>query len=179
VGRADPGDLGDAAVVVVEHGSRVGAEERERRELACLVPELLEPDGGVDVAVCPQQGNHLAEDARVSGAEQGGQPRVELLCDELAAGHQLLEHLRSIEGPVAGRVTQVTERHAELEELMLQGGAVLGRGDHGDGFARSEAVDEERSDSRDQLRVIRVEAERVVTRVKNEWLAPHRERRYA
>lgn len=70
-------------------------------------------------------------------------------------------------------------RDAEPEQRVLQGRAVLGRSDHADGFARSESVDEERSNGRDQLRVIRVEAERVVTRVKYEWFAPHNAQRYA
>src|ERR1700736_4140275 len=50
-----------AVFVAIKSRNRVGATQRERMAPRQFIPELFEPQGGLGLALSPQQRDHLAE----------------------------------------------------------------------------------------------------------------------
>ena len=89
---------------LVEVAHRVGAEERERVASDQVVPQFLQPDGGLLVSIAPEEIDHLAVEthARIAAARQAlldhaAHDRAELLPVGLVAVHESGKRFARIE----------------------------------------------------------------------------------
>jgi len=139
----------------------VRAVQRERVASAEVVPHRFQFDRGGDVAVVPQQGDHLSEHTNGAAVrrddvsdvrfEGGGVQRTGL--------HELPECLACVEGAVEATHDEIADRETVQSEGSFESGAMFGRRDGHDPLVPAESFSKEIGHHGNQVVVAVVEAD--------------------
>jgi hypothetical protein len=139
----------------------IRAIQREREETAQVVPHRFELYRGGDVAVVPEQTDHLTEDANSAplGSDEGSDSRLKVVGIERASAPEHVECLACVETAVAAAEDEIADRKTIARQGSLYRGTMSCGRDAHDDFVPTESLAEELGNRGNQFVVAVVKAD--------------------